>query len=243
MPRINHSNAILQQSWDSRHEPTPKAFLDRKDVLNDVTNCLQNYVGRRSNIPRVTVTGPLTQNLDNMVRDTFQGGRRSCTNPKAVAGIIPWGTGSLENRRKPSIHYGRRQRCTIRTYKQRTRGGSTDGKIPRHGRIGTRANCCTESNSIPKNIKTVEGPSHIQRKPQESKHLECGIHMRMTTRRVRRAHSQIIVKVMEQRADLVIMNQDPLDVFGVDTRKNDHAISFLRADDYPGVSGYYDTPP
>ena len=90
----------------SRHEPTPKAFLDLEDILNHVTSRLENYVGRRPNIPQVTVAGPPTQNLDNVVRDTCQGDGSSCTNPKAVARIIPWDTGSLENRTEPSIHYG-----------------------------------------------------------------------------------------------------------------------------------------
>ena len=52
----------------SRHEPTPKAFLDLEDILNHVTSRLENYVGRRPNIPQVTVAGPPTQNLDNVVR-------------------------------------------------------------------------------------------------------------------------------------------------------------------------------
>ena len=101
MPRIDLSNATLYRSGegDSRHEPTPKAFVDHEDVLNDVTSHLQNYVGGGgANIPHITVTRPPTQNLDNTIRDTCQSGRRSCTNPKTVAGIIPRDTGTLENR-------------------------------------------------------------------------------------------------------------------------------------------------
>ena len=128
MPRISLSNATLQRSWRRGFEARThsKGFLNPKQVLNNMTSCLKNDVGRCPNIAQISITGPTTQNLDNMVRDTRQSGRSRRTNTKTVARIIPRNTSSLQNKAEPGINHGRRQRRTSDVQKQRTRGRTAE---------------------------------------------------------------------------------------------------------------------